>query len=223
MHIFSQFLPSNLLTAWWFLYTCYTRRKTTTQLSLTLLLILFTNSPLVLMLGIIIECIPTWFKHKWKDFPAGTVDRNLPANAQDPDSIPGPGRFHGVTESDRTERLWLTLSLQARDFFCWCCWVTKLFPTLFDPMDCSIPGLPVLHFLTEFAQTHVHWVSDAIQPSCPLSSPSPPALNLSQHQGLFQWVASLHQVARVARVFGEGDGTPLQYSCLENPMDGGAW
>ena len=70
-------------------------------------------------------------------------------------------------------------------------------PTLCDPMDCSTPGFPVLHHLTELAQTHVHWVGDAIQPSHPLSSPSPPAFNLSQHQGLFQWVASSHQVAKV--------------------------
>ena len=59
-----------------------------------------------------------------------------------------------------------------------------------QPMDCSTPGFPVLHHLLEFAQTHVHWVSDAIQPSHPLLPPSPPALNLSQHQGLFQWVDS---------------------------------
>ena len=68
---------------------------------------------------------------------------------------------------------------------------------LFDPMDCSMPGLPVHHQLLEFTQTHVHWVGDAIQPSPPLSSLSPPAFNLSQHQGLFQWVSSLHQVAKV--------------------------
>ena len=59
------------------------------------------------------------------------------------------------------------------------------------------PGFPVLHYLLEFSQTHVHWVDDAIQLCHPLSSPSPPALNLSQHQGLFQWVGSLHQVAKV--------------------------
>ena len=68
---------------------------------------------------------------------------------------------------------------------------------LCNPMDCSIPGLPVHHQLTEFAKTHIHWVSDAIQPSHPLSSPSPPALNLSQHQGLFKWVSSSHQVAKL--------------------------
>ena len=75
--------------------------------------------------------------------------------------------------------------------------VTQSCPTLCDPMYCSTPGLPVHHQLPESTQTHVHWVSDAIQPSHPLSSPSPPALNLSQHQGLFQWVSSSHQVAKV--------------------------
>ena len=66
-----------------------------------------------------------------------------------------------------------------------------------NPMDYSTPGLPVHHQRSEFTQTHVHWVSDAIQPSHPLSSPSPPAFNLSQHQGLFQWVSSSHQVTKV--------------------------
>ena len=61
----------------------------------------------------------------------------------------------------------------------YCCSVTQLFPALCNPMDCSTPGFPVLHHLPEFDQTHVHWVGDAIQPSCPLSSPSPPAFNLS--------------------------------------------
>ena len=70
-------------------------------------------------------------------------------------------------------------------------------PILCDPMDCSTPGLPVQHQLLEFTQTHVHWVSDAIQPSHPLLSPFPPAFNLSQHQGLLQWVSSSHQVAKV--------------------------
>ena len=64
-------------------------------------------------------------------------------------------------------------------------------------MHCSMPGLPVHHQLPEFTQTHVHWVGDAIQPSYPLSSPSQPTFNLSQHLGLFQWVNSLHQVAEV--------------------------
>ena len=68
---------------------------------------------------------------------------------------------------------------------------------LCDPMNHSTPGLPVHHQLLEFTQTHVHWVGDAIQPSHPLLSPSHPALNLSQHQGLFKWVSSSHQVAKV--------------------------
>ena len=75
--------------------------------------------------------------------------------------------------------------------------VTQSCLTLGDPMDCSTPGLPVPHQLPEFTQTHVHQVGDAIQPSHPLSSPSPPAFNLSQHQGPFQWVGSSHQVAKV--------------------------
>ena len=68
---------------------------------------------------------------------------------------------------------------------------------LCDPMNRSTPGFPVHHQLLEFTQTHVHRVSDAIQPSCPLLSPSPPAPNPSQHQSLFQWVNSSHQVAKV--------------------------
>ena len=79
--------------------------------------------------------------------------------------------------------------------------VTHSCLTLCDPMDCSMPGLPVHHQLPEFTQSHVHWVSDAIQPSLPLSSPSPPAFNLSQHQSLFQWVSSSHQVAKVLEFY----------------------
>ena len=75
--------------------------------------------------------------------------------------------------------------------------VTQSCPTLCDPMNCSMPGLPVHHQLPEFTQTHVHQVGDAIQPSHPLLSPSPPAPNPSQHQSLFQWVNSSHQVAKV--------------------------
>ena len=74
--------------------------------------------------------------------------------------------------------------------------VTQSRPTLCDPMNRSMPGLPVHHQLPESTQTHIHWVSDAIQPSYPLPSPSPPALNLSQHQGLFKRVSSSHQVAK---------------------------
>ena len=80
--------------------------------------------------------------------------------------------------------------------FC-CCLVDKLCLTLCNPVDCTMPGFPVLHYLLEFAQTHVCGVGEAIQPSHPLSPASPLALNLSKHQGPLQWVSTLHQVARV--------------------------
>ena len=75
--------------------------------------------------------------------------------------------------------------------------VAQSCPTLCDPMNRSTPGLPVHHQLPEFTQTHVHRVSDAIHPSHPLSSPSPPVPNPSQHQSLFKWVNSSHEVAKV--------------------------
>ena len=80
---------------------------------------------------------------------------------------------------------------------CWCNSVTQSCLTLCDPMDCSTLSFPVHHQLPELAQTHDHWVSDAIQPSHPLLPPSLLPFNLSQHQGLLQWVSSLHQVAKV--------------------------
>ena len=72
---------------------------------------------------------------------------------------------------------------------------------LFDPIDCSMPAFPVQHQLPELAQTHVHQVSDAIQLYHPLSSPSPPTFNLSQHQGLFKWVSSSHKAAKILGSF----------------------
>ena len=75
--------------------------------------------------------------------------------------------------------------------------VIQLCLTLCDPMDCSMPSFPVHHQLPELAQTHVHSVGDAIQPSHPLSSPPPPAFNLSQDQGIFKWISSSYQVAKV--------------------------
>ena len=99
-------------------------------------------------------------------------------------------------------RFW---KINSSSYLCWNVFmysfssVTQPCPTLCNPMDCSMPGLPVHHQLPEFTQTHVHWISDAIQPSHPLSSPSPPAFNLSQHQGLFQRVSSSHQVAKVLK------------------------
>ena len=87
--------------------------------------------------------------------------------------------------------------------------VAQLCPTLCDPMNHSTPGLPVDHQLLEVTQTHVHWVGDAIQPSHPLSSPSPPAFNLSQNQGLFKWVSFLHQVAKSIGVSASASVLPM--------------
>ena len=84
------------------------------------------------------------------------------------------------------------------DLWFYACYsVTQSCFTLCYPMDCSTPGFPVFHYLPELAQTHVHLVGDVIQPSHPLSSPFPLSFNLFQHQGLFWWVGSLHQVAKV--------------------------
>ena len=94
-----------------------------------------------------------------------SAGKEFACNAGDPDSIPGLGRFPGIS------------SVQFSS-------VTQSCPGLCDPMNRSIPGLPVQHHLLEFTQTHVHQVHDTIQPSHPLSSPSPPALNPSQHQSL---------------------------------------
>ena len=80
--------------------------------------------------------------------------------------------------------------------FC-CCSAAKSCPTLCHPMNCSMPGFPVFHCLQELAQTHMHWVSDAIRPSHPQPPPSPLALSLSQSRSVFQWVGSSHQVAKV--------------------------
>ena len=83
-------------------------------------------------------------------------------------------------------------------YHCCCCSAAQSWTAWFkNLMDRSTPGFPVHRHLPELAQTHVHWVGDAIQPFHPLSSPSPPVFYLSQHQGLFQWVSSLHQVAKV--------------------------
>ena len=137
--------------------------------------------------------------------------------------------------------------LKGRIFYCYF-WVAKSCAqsclTLWDPMDSSMPRFPVLHYLLEFAHIHNHWIGNAIQPFPPLSPSSPPALNLPQHQGLFQWAGSAHQIAKVQGFPGSSDGKEctckcgrlgfdpwvrkiarkrngnlLQYSCLENSMD----
>ena len=79
----------------------------------------------------------------------------------------------------------------------WFCSVIKLCPTLCDPKDCGKPSSTVLHYLPELSQVVVHWVRDAVLPSHPLLPPSPFAFYLAQHQSLFQWVSSSHQVAKV--------------------------
>ena len=125
-------------------------------------------------------------KIKAKEAPVSPKQRDFLARAESPSEIQACNL-----------RLWWSQQRQ------WCVCSTQFSsaaqscPTLCNPMDCSTPGLPVYHQLPELAQTHVHWVGDAIQASHPLSSPSPPAFNLSQHQGLFQWVSSLQQVAKV--------------------------
>ena len=97
------------------------------------------------------------------------------------------------------------------------CLVIHLCLTVCNPMNGSTSGFPVLHYLTEFAQTHFHWIGDAIQPSLPLSPP-PPALNLFLHQGLFQWVGSLHQVAAVWSI-----GASASASASVFPMNIQGW
>ena len=109
---------------------------------------------------------------------------NLPDPGIKPRSAVSPASPGGLLTTSTTSTLQFSSVAQA-------C------PTLCDPMDCSTTGLPVHHQLVDLAQTHVHQVGDAIQPSHPLSSPSPPAPNPSQHQGLFKRVSSSHKVAKV--------------------------
>ena len=136
--------------------------------------------------------------------------KNLPCSAGDLGSMPGQGTEtpHGSEQpslcTTSTESIfWKILSSVAQSC-----------PTLCDPMNRSTPGLPVHHQLPEFTQTHVHRVSDAIQPSHPLSSPSPLAPNPSQHQSLFQWVNSSHEVAKILQDCNK-DSLMLQLRILE--------
>ena len=161
-----------------------------------------------------------WQRRRWLNSITDSMDYEF-------EQAPGDGKGQGSLawcspqghkESDMTEqlnskwdvRMWKYLKSKTlaapASFLFFCVFllasvqfssVAQLCPTLFDSMDCSTPGLPVYHQLAELTQTHVCWVGDAIQPSYPLSSPSPPAFNLSRHQDLFQGVSSLHQVARI--------------------------
>ena len=110
-------------------------------------------------------------------------------------SDPNPCPLQRTIFAPRNQRKSIR-KIQRKDCCC-CCSVNKLCLTLCNPLNCSIPGFPVLHHLPEFAQTHVHWVSDAIQTSHPLVPPSPLAFNFSQHHGLFQWVSSSHQGTKI--------------------------
>ena len=101
------------------------------------------------------------------------------------------------TRLNWTELNWTEGSCNLPSIICQFSSVTQSCLTLCDPMNGSTPGLPVHHQLPEFTQTHVHWVGDAIQPYHPLSSSSPPASNPSKQQGLFQWINSSHEVAKV--------------------------
>ena len=102
--------------------------------------------------------------------------------------------------SDYSARQWGKHKKSTFKELFWNLTIAKPCLTLCDSIDCSIPGFSVLHYLSEFAQIHVQWVADAIQPSHPLSPSSSPALNLSQHQGIFQWLSSSHQVAKLSEL-----------------------
>ena len=158
--------------------------------------------------------------------PIWSTTRDLPALLQFPWQVfpiyspwtltSTPTCFHSQRASNPTTwihrqeaRVWgLTVKSKVKAQFSS---VAQSCPTLCDPMNRSTPGLPVHHQLPESTQTHVYQVGDAIQPSHPLSSPSPPALNLSQHQGLFQKVSSSHQVAK-------GLGFQLQNQSFQWPF-----
>ena len=114
------------------------------------------------------------------------------------------GTKERLDKAEREWKSWLKLNFKKKRRWSWHLVPFSQFSsvaqsclTLGDPMDCSTPGLPVHHPIPEFIQTHVHWAGDAIQPPHPLSSPSPPVFNHLQHQGLFKWLSSSHQVAKV--------------------------
>ena len=144
-----------------------------------------------------------WLSHVWFFETLWTIARQAPLSMgfsrqeywsglpfPPPGNLPDPGIKLAFLTSPALVGGFFTTSVQFSS-------VTQSCPTLCDPMNRSTPRLPVHHQLPESTQTHVHCVSDAIQPSHPLSSPSPPALNLSQYHGLFKWVSSPHQVAKV--------------------------
>ena len=131
-----------------------------------------------------------WFSSKFSHcFQRELSVKSFPAHT---DLVMFSSHVQTKWEPSWTQPPWLSVTSPSLQFSS----VIQLCPTLCNPMDCSMPGLLVHHQLPEFTQTHVHWVSDAIQPYGPLAS-SPPAFYLSQYQDFFQWNGSSHQVAKV--------------------------
>ena len=139
-------------------------------------------------------------KQEWWDFPAGPLVRTSHFHCQGLRFNPWPGnRPHRpcVSTKNRQINKQKTPTMRYHCSVLFCSVLSLSCVRLFAPLDCSMPGFPVLHCLPEFAQTYVHWVSDAIQPSHSPLTPSLPALNLPQHQDLFQWISFSHQMAKV--------------------------
>ena len=140
---------------------------------------------------------PSRHLRQWSDFENRSHRETEPETPRKHHTGPKPVYFL-TSVWDRLWVFWLSArraSLAAPQLW-FCCWVAPLCPTLCNPMHCNMTGLTVFLHLLEFAQTHVRWVNDIIQPSHPLSPPSLLALNLSQHQSLFQQTGFSHQVAK---------------------------
>ena len=142
---------------------------------------------------------PTRLLHPW-DFSRQEYWSGVP--------LPSPSGaivvlIYSFLSTDKLKLILVNIFWRSVFFKCkmtYCSSVTKLFPTLCNTINYNTPGFPVLHYLLEFAQSHVNCVGDAIQPSHPLLTSSSPALNLTQHQGLFQWIRSSDQVAKVSEL-----------------------
>ena len=139
----------------------------------------------------ILWTVPTRFLHPW-DFPGKNTRVGCHLVLQG--TFPTQGWSHVSCIGRWILYHWATWESQNNIFQFSS--VAQLCMILCDPMDCSMPGLPVHHQLPEFTQIHFHWVGDAIQPSHPLWPPSPAAFTLPQHEGLFKWVSSSHQVTK---------------------------